>query len=51
MAARHKFLVHEPGDMVGMAVEDVPAGAEVEALVAQSRNPGALRAAFYSARL
>src|SRR5690348_15254591 len=33
MPARHKFLVHEPGDMVGVAVEDVPAGAEVEALV------------------
>lgn len=33
MAARHKFLVHEPDDMVGVAVEDVPAGAEVEALI------------------
>lgn len=22
----HKFLVHEPGDVVGVAVEDLPAG-------------------------
>lgn len=33
MAARHKFLVHEPEDMVGVAVEDVPAGADVDALI------------------
>ena len=33
MSARHKFLVHEPEDMVGVAVEDVAAGEEVEALV------------------
>lgn len=29
----HKFLVHEPGDMVGVAVEDIEAGQEVEGLV------------------
>jgi (2R)-sulfolactate sulfo-lyase subunit alpha len=33
MAARHKFLVHEADDMVGVAVEDVPANSEVEALI------------------
>ena len=29
----HKFLVHEPDDMVGVAVEDIQAGQTVEGLV------------------
>ncbi len=36
MVARHKFLVHAPDDMVGVAVEDVPADSEVEALIMEN---------------
>ncbi len=38
MSARHKFLVHEPEDMVGVAVEDVPAGTDTEALIMSNKQ-------------
>ncbi len=34
----HKFLVHEPGDMVGVAVEDITAGQTVEGLVMSDKS-------------
>ena len=43
----YKFLVHEPGDLDGVAVEDIPAGVTVEGMVmtdnsdlsVQTQNP------------
>jgi (2R)-sulfolactate sulfo-lyase subunit alpha len=34
----HKFLVHEPGDMVGVAVEDIPAGVTAEGRVMKDNS-------------
>src|SRR6478672_12317329 len=33
----HKFLVHEPGDMVGVAIVDIAAGEEAEGLVMSNK--------------
>jgi (2R)-sulfolactate sulfo-lyase subunit alpha len=40
----HKFLVHEPEDMVGVAVADIRAGEVVEGLVMTDRRPVVVRA-------
>ncbi len=34
----HKFLVHEPGDMVGVAIVDIPAGEKAEGLVMSDKS-------------
>ena len=34
----HKFLVHEPGDMVGVAIVDIPAGEQAEGLVMSDKS-------------
>jgi (2R)-sulfolactate sulfo-lyase subunit alpha len=35
---RHKFLVHAPGDAVGVAVEDIPAGERTAGVVLRDNS-------------